>query len=28
LNNWKLIPEKWVKVAALHDYLLLFGRGK
>jgi 2',3'-cyclic-nucleotide 2'-phosphodiesterase/3'-nucleotidase len=28
LDNWKLIPEKWVKVAAIHDYLLLFGRRK
>jgi 2',3'-cyclic-nucleotide 2'-phosphodiesterase/3'-nucleotidase len=28
LNNWKLIPEKWVKIAALHDYFLLFGRRK
>jgi len=24
LNNWKIIPEKWVKVARVRDYELLF----
>jgi len=26
LNNWKIIPEKWVKVARTRDYELLFGK--
>ena len=26
LNNWKIIPEKWVKVARARDYELLFGK--
>jgi 2',3'-cyclic-nucleotide 2'-phosphodiesterase/3'-nucleotidase len=25
LNNWKIIPEKWVKDAAATEYTLLFG---
>ncbi len=25
LNNWKIVPEKWVKSAASREYLLLFG---
>ena len=28
LNNWKIIPDNWVKAAAPHDYLLLFGETK
>jgi 2',3'-cyclic-nucleotide 2'-phosphodiesterase / 3'-nucleotidase len=28
LNNWKIIPEKWVKTAAPRDYVLLFGEAK
>lgn len=28
LNDWKFIPEKWARVAALHDYYLLFGQRK
>jgi 2',3'-cyclic-nucleotide 2'-phosphodiesterase / 3'-nucleotidase len=26
LNNWKIIPEKWIKTAALRDYSALFGK--
>lgn len=26
LNNWKIIPEKWIKDARLRDYELLFGK--
>jgi 2',3'-cyclic-nucleotide 2'-phosphodiesterase/3'-nucleotidase len=26
LNNWKIIPEKWVKNARIRDYDLLFGK--
>jgi 2',3'-cyclic-nucleotide 2'-phosphodiesterase/3'-nucleotidase len=25
LNNWKIVPEKWVSVAGKKEYLLLFG---
>jgi 2',3'-cyclic-nucleotide 2'-phosphodiesterase/3'-nucleotidase len=25
LNNWKIIPEKWVKAASAREYVLLFG---
>ncbi len=25
LNNWKIVPENWVKIAAEREYLLLFG---
>jgi len=28
LNNWKIIPEKWVKTAAAREYTLLFGNEK
>jgi 2',3'-cyclic-nucleotide 2'-phosphodiesterase/3'-nucleotidase len=28
LNNWKIIPEKWVKTAMSSEYALLFGRNK
>jgi 2',3'-cyclic-nucleotide 2'-phosphodiesterase/3'-nucleotidase len=28
LNNWKIIPEKWVKPASSVEYKLLFGTGK
>jgi 2',3'-cyclic-nucleotide 2'-phosphodiesterase/3'-nucleotidase len=28
LNNWKLIPEKWVSQAAAREYVLLFGTTK
>lgn len=28
LNNWKIIPEKWVKPAATSEYALLFGINK
>ena len=28
LNNWKMIPEKWVSQAASREYLLLFGTTK
>jgi 2',3'-cyclic-nucleotide 2'-phosphodiesterase/3'-nucleotidase len=28
LNNWKLIPEKWIKVRIPQEYLLLFGTTK
>jgi 2',3'-cyclic-nucleotide 2'-phosphodiesterase / 3'-nucleotidase len=28
LNNWKIIPEKWVKQAMLSEYPLLFGSNK
>jgi len=28
LNNWKIIPEKWVKTAATSEYALLFGINK
>jgi 2',3'-cyclic-nucleotide 2'-phosphodiesterase/3'-nucleotidase len=28
LNNWKIIPAKWVKEAAGRDYILLFGSKK
>jgi len=28
LNNWKIIPEKWVAVAKAKEYPLLFGEGK
>jgi 2',3'-cyclic-nucleotide 2'-phosphodiesterase/3'-nucleotidase len=28
LNNWKIIPEKWIKAATPSEYSLLFGRGK
>jgi|WetSurMetagenome_2_1015567.scaffolds.fasta_scaffold00769_14 2',3'-cyclic-nucleotide 2'-phosphodiesterase / 3'-nucleotidase len=28
LNNWKIIPEKWVKTAGNREYKLLFGTAK
>ncbi len=28
LNNWKIIPEKWVKAAESSEYALLFGSNK
>jgi 2',3'-cyclic-nucleotide 2'-phosphodiesterase/3'-nucleotidase len=28
LNNWKIIPEKWVKTAMTSEYALLFGTNK
>jgi 2',3'-cyclic-nucleotide 2'-phosphodiesterase/3'-nucleotidase len=28
LNNWKIIPENWVKKAKSSEYVLLFGRDK
>jgi 2',3'-cyclic-nucleotide 2'-phosphodiesterase / 3'-nucleotidase len=28
LNNWKIIPEQWVKTAKIVEYPLLFGRNK
>jgi 2',3'-cyclic-nucleotide 2'-phosphodiesterase/3'-nucleotidase len=28
LNNWKIIPEKWVKAAIPGEYALLFGNSK
>ncbi len=28
LNNWKIVPEKWVKDRIPHEYLLLFGTTK
>jgi 2',3'-cyclic-nucleotide 2'-phosphodiesterase/3'-nucleotidase len=28
LNNWKFIPEKWIKVRIPQEYLLLFGTTK
>jgi 2',3'-cyclic-nucleotide 2'-phosphodiesterase/3'-nucleotidase len=28
LNNWKIIPEKWIKSASNRDYALLFGTKK
>jgi 2',3'-cyclic-nucleotide 2'-phosphodiesterase/3'-nucleotidase len=28
LNNWKIIPEKWVKAAISSEYALLFGINK
>jgi 2',3'-cyclic-nucleotide 2'-phosphodiesterase/3'-nucleotidase len=28
LNNWKIIPEKWVKTAMSSEYTQLFGRNK
>ena len=28
LNNWKVVPENWVKTAAQREYLLLFGNSK
>ena len=28
LNNWKIIPEKWVEAAAAREYVLLFGVAK
>jgi 2',3'-cyclic-nucleotide 2'-phosphodiesterase/3'-nucleotidase len=28
LNNWKIIPEKWVKAARAREYSLLFGTGE
>ena len=28
LNNWKIIPEKWVTSAKSKEYVLLFGTGK
>jgi 2',3'-cyclic-nucleotide 2'-phosphodiesterase/3'-nucleotidase len=28
LNNWKIIPEKWVKAARPSEYALLFGKNK
>jgi len=28
INNWKIIPEKWVKAAHTRDYALLFGSNK
>jgi 2',3'-cyclic-nucleotide 2'-phosphodiesterase/3'-nucleotidase len=28
VNNWKIIPEKWVKTAISSEYSLLFGRNK
>ena len=27
-NNWKFVPENWVKPAAERDYQLLFGKQK
>lgn len=27
-NNWKFVPEKWVKPAAKRDYDILFGERK
>jgi 2',3'-cyclic-nucleotide 2'-phosphodiesterase/3'-nucleotidase len=27
-NNWKIIPESWVKAAEKREYLLLFGKEK
>ncbi|TAL58655.1 MAG: bifunctional metallophosphatase/5'-nucleotidase [Bacteroidetes bacterium] len=27
-NNWKIVPEKWVKTASSREYVLLFGNGK
>jgi 2',3'-cyclic-nucleotide 2'-phosphodiesterase/3'-nucleotidase len=26
LNNWKIVPEKWVKKAKARDYAMLFGK--
>ena len=26
LNQWKIVPENWVKPAAKRDYELLFGK--
>ncbi|MBS1232041.1 MAG: hypothetical protein H6R35_879, partial [Bacteroidetes bacterium] len=26
LNNWKIIPEKWVNEAKSRDYAMLFGK--
>ena len=26
LNNWKIVPEDWVRKAATRDYELLFGK--
>jgi len=28
INNWKIIPEKWVKTSFPREYALLFGTGK
>jgi 2',3'-cyclic-nucleotide 2'-phosphodiesterase/3'-nucleotidase len=28
LNNWKIIPEKWVKTSVPREYAQLFGTGK
>jgi 2',3'-cyclic-nucleotide 2'-phosphodiesterase/3'-nucleotidase len=28
LNNWKIIPEQWAKVASAREYALLFGEGR
>jgi len=28
LNNWKIIPEKWVKMATSSEYAMLFGINK
>jgi 2',3'-cyclic-nucleotide 2'-phosphodiesterase / 3'-nucleotidase len=28
INNWKIVPEKWVKTARSREYSLLFGTGK
>lgn len=28
LNNWKIIPEEWVRAAREREYPLLFGRGR
>ena len=28
LNNWKIIPEKWVKEAIPREYSMLFGTNK
>jgi 2',3'-cyclic-nucleotide 2'-phosphodiesterase/3'-nucleotidase len=28
LNNWKIIPEKWVKASVSREYALLFGTGE
>jgi len=28
MNNWKIIPENWIKAAAATEYTLLFGTKK
>jgi 2',3'-cyclic-nucleotide 2'-phosphodiesterase/3'-nucleotidase len=28
MNNWKIIPENWVKAAMAPEYILLFGTRK